>query len=569
MKISVIIAAYNAEKYIRSALDSILTQTLASTDYEVIVVNDGSSDSTESILEEYQAQHQNLYYYTQKNKGPATARNLGLKHAKGDYLYFFDADDIVDQDALTKLYDKAEKEKADVVIARYDIFNEYTISAVTNINKLTKTKSISKYDPRLMWTFTLWNKLFRRKLVSGKKITFPSLSYSEDGVFTMRVILNAKKITGLDYIVLHYRRNYDLKADSITASISPWKIQHFKDAHEMIRQSIIDAIRRDYPEYRTFEETLQKESTAALFYHEFEVKELQTIYNQFYSHYWTSDTASRDSALERLEWKLTHVSYATKQEILDRNPELLHFRRNILPKELAAKARINVCLFGTPDDKDDFLAALSSIRSSNYVSYRITMPRNMKKYVKESHLDQENYSYILSRDKERFYKKAAEKYPTEYVLFTESGFLYTYNALTVALKKMDAEDLDYCSESVYCWNETYESFLLGSSGSYFPYSPSDFSIPKKEKSDVPNTSSLTRDEQIALLESSIIPETTDGLLANKLFKSSFILPLLTLPYEKMFSKMYKTGYHAFLNHQSVLLTKSSTDAMSLCKREDI
>lgn len=161
MKISVIVAAYNAEKYLEETLDSLLQQSMQ--DYEVIVVDDGSEDSTGSILESYKERYSILKVIHQENGGPSSARNTGLGVATGTYVYFFDADDILESDALSALYQCAVRRKADLVIAKYDIFDRYRTIPVNGINDLVQEKKIGIYDPRILWTFSLCNKLFKRE----------------------------------------------------------------------------------------------------------------------------------------------------------------------------------------------------------------------------------------------------------------------------------------------------------------------------------------------------------------------------------------------------------------------
>lgn len=113
MKVSVILPVYNVEPYLEEALQTLTSQTL--NDIEVIAVNDGSTDHSEDILKKYQSQHPNVTYYNQKNQGQSAARNLALKYAKGDYIYFMDSDDKVNTDMLRICYDYAQQTQADFI----------------------------------------------------------------------------------------------------------------------------------------------------------------------------------------------------------------------------------------------------------------------------------------------------------------------------------------------------------------------------------------------------------------------------------------------------------------------
>ena len=102
-KVSVIIPVYNTEKYVRQAVESILLQTLK--DIEIIIVNDGSTDGSMTILEELAAQDERIKLFSQENQGLSVTRNVGLSHSTGEYVYFMDSDDLLTGDAVAKLYD--------------------------------------------------------------------------------------------------------------------------------------------------------------------------------------------------------------------------------------------------------------------------------------------------------------------------------------------------------------------------------------------------------------------------------------------------------------------------------
>jgi len=110
IKVSIIIPVYNAEKYIREDLDSLLGQSLR--EIEVICVDDGSKDSSLKILEDYQRKDDRIKILKQENKGAGAARNEGMKEAKGDYLIFLDADDFFEKDMLEKSVGKMEEEES-------------------------------------------------------------------------------------------------------------------------------------------------------------------------------------------------------------------------------------------------------------------------------------------------------------------------------------------------------------------------------------------------------------------------------------------------------------------------
>lgn len=118
--VSVIIPVYNAEKYICECLDSVLAQTFKS--IQIIAIDDGSTDKTPQILDEYAKKHENIEVYHQKNAGIAKARQAGYSHAVGNYISWCDADDFMKSNMIETTYSEAESKKADIVICNYSFY---------------------------------------------------------------------------------------------------------------------------------------------------------------------------------------------------------------------------------------------------------------------------------------------------------------------------------------------------------------------------------------------------------------------------------------------------------------
>lgn len=121
MKISVIVPVYNTENYLKRCLDSLVNQSLK--DIEIIIINDGSQDNSQLIIDEYTKKHKNIYGYKKDNGGMSSARNMGLTKANGEFIAFVDSDDYIDKNALKKMYEKAKKDNLDIVVC--DSVNVY------------------------------------------------------------------------------------------------------------------------------------------------------------------------------------------------------------------------------------------------------------------------------------------------------------------------------------------------------------------------------------------------------------------------------------------------------------
>ena len=133
IKVSVIVPVYNVEKYLKKCLDSLVNQTLK--DIEIIVVNDGSPDNSQKIIDEYSDKYSNIKAYIKKNGGLSDARNYGIKKAKGEYLAFVDSDDYIDKDMLKKMYDSAKKNKYDIVVCdTVNVYKDHNVLIRSNLH---------------------------------------------------------------------------------------------------------------------------------------------------------------------------------------------------------------------------------------------------------------------------------------------------------------------------------------------------------------------------------------------------------------------------------------------------
>ena len=179
--ISVIIPVYNVENYLRQCLDSILNQTY--TDFEVICVNDGSTDNSLNILNEYAKKDSRIKVISQKNKGPSKARNVGLKHANSEYICFIDSDDKIEPDFFEKLY--AVRDMSDLITVKINYLNPPPDKQIW-YNKFNPKKETGLYKltPSLFTKITMavWGKLFKKSIINKYKIKFLN-GFHEDSNF--------------------------------------------------------------------------------------------------------------------------------------------------------------------------------------------------------------------------------------------------------------------------------------------------------------------------------------------------------------------------------------------------
>ncbi len=197
-KVSVIVPVYNVEKYIEKCLQSLVNQTMK--DIEIIIVNDGSTDNSEKIINEYLDKYENIIYVEKKNGGLSDARNYGMKYAKGDYIAFLDSDDYVDETIYEKMYNEAIKSKADFV--ECDFYWVYPNKKKLDNGVVYTNKKEMLINARVV----AWNKLIKRDIIQEN---FPvGLNY-EDVEFFYKLIPNIKKFSFVKEPLVYYMQRED------------------------------------------------------------------------------------------------------------------------------------------------------------------------------------------------------------------------------------------------------------------------------------------------------------------------------------------------------------------------
>lgn len=526
MKISVIVAAYNAEKYLEETLDSLLQQSMQ--DYEVIVVDDGSEDSTGSILESYKERYSILKVIHQENGGPSSARNTGLGAATGTYVYFFDADDILESDALSALYQCAVRRKADLVIAKYDIFDRYRTIPVNGINDLVQEKKIGIYDPRILWTFSLCNKLFKREIIEKHSLRLPPISYSEDGAFLMNYIYHSQKITGLDKVIFHYRRMYNGEAESITASISPAKIKDYIEAHHLIFKSAEKSFLRDYPDCLSMEDVMERYDEIQKYMNEIIRKELQILLDQFYSKFWELGEDTISLLVNEIKEKLASLNIRERSILQDGHPEFSLERLPETQAEALEQAHMTVALYGEEQNKDDFLNCMNSLMLQNLITIVILVPESMYAVLEKNDMLHGNIQFVPAVSEHELFYYALDNAVTPYIVFGNPMIAYVNNAFKYVFKHFIKSPGDFIVEAVYHRNfGEIQAVLLNRM--------------------VLDSLKLGYESNPFLC--------MDNLLANKFFRIDFLRSLSLdrrKPIRAYLNLFYERGYYPFMNDGVVL-----------------
>lgn len=205
--ISIIIPVYNVEQYLKACLDTVVAQNYS--DFEVICINDGSTDGSKSILDEYAAKYSNISIIHQENKGLSAARNAGIRAAKGDYIFFLDSDDWIEPDTLKMLTEKQNGEDLLCFNGRRYFEDGTTETPDAGIveDRLTGWEYYNKYalvSRKFHFVCTVL-RLYRREYLLKNNLFFKEGIYHEDNLFTPLACYYAKSVKVIPDILYVYR----------------------------------------------------------------------------------------------------------------------------------------------------------------------------------------------------------------------------------------------------------------------------------------------------------------------------------------------------------------------------
>ena len=238
-KVSIIVPVYGVEEWLERCMESLVHQTLQ--DIEIIVVNDGSPDNSQEIIDRYVEEYPDLVQgHIKENGGLSDARNYGLQYATGEYVAFVDSDDYVDVTMYEKLYDKAMEEDADAVTCAYFKINEKkkTRKSAQKGTMYLYGKNIRE-NPTMLITMApyAWNKMIRRSVFEETGILFPKGIIFEDICTMYPLLLYCNKVSKVDEELYYY---IEQREGSIMTTYSPKKMQ-LLDSFKLLNDRFMEA----------------------------------------------------------------------------------------------------------------------------------------------------------------------------------------------------------------------------------------------------------------------------------------------------------------------------------------
>ncbi len=242
MMVSIIVPIYNSENYIDRCLKSILGQTYE--DLEIVLVNDGSTDRSKEILEQYAAKDERIKIVSQKNQGVAAARNTGLDNVTGDYILYVDSDDWIEKNMLERMI-AAVEDDSDIAFCGFDQAKsqeEVTIAPVqVKYEVWDHNQQLLEFMKHKRMTGMLWNKLIKKNLTDGIQFD-EQVGFGEDAQFLWQVLKRSKKMIVTNEVLYHHVMDEN--------SISHLNFSDKKYSAIPMWEGINREVDKDYPELK-------------------------------------------------------------------------------------------------------------------------------------------------------------------------------------------------------------------------------------------------------------------------------------------------------------------------------
>lgn len=448
-KVSVIVPIYNVKQYLKAMLDSVSEQKFE--EFEVLLIDDGSSDGSAEIAKAYAAKDKRYRYIRQENAGVSAARNRGIEEAKGDYLAFYDADDIVPEKALLSMHKAGETRKADIVIG---IMEEKSLGEsllYMHSVKLSSQRNISPLDKNLFGAWSICNKLFRREFIIKNNLRLEPLKNAEDGVFTFCALQKAKKICGCRVVAYNYIKRPFWETASATQTISRSYMESLLKSHERI---LAEANKLSESNLKS------NRSKINIYLRPLYIRFIEgELLNGYYRGIWRADEDLTPRINEKLAEYKKHIQVSDWKALCKRHRDI-NLEEGLIPlDELADRPLVSI-IFTSESSPKYLNLQVASLYNQLFPLFEIIVSKRIKDDISDDYASKANIKICDDEGigKDGFIKKAFDMSLGEYVIFADERLLFTKNTVrnmwniletkktgcaSVMVKSFDGESYSY------------------------------------------------------------------------------------------------------------------------------
>ncbi len=479
-KVSVAVPVYNVENYIYDMLESVRGQTFK--DFEVVIVDDGSTDSSPDIAKQFCTEDERFKYFRKENGGVASARNMAIDLACGEYIVFYDPDDYVPATVLEKMYRAAANSKADMVVGVMEEKSLGESLIYMHSQKLAKQKKISPADDHFIGAWSMCHKMFSLEFIKKNDIRFKKLFNAEDGVFTYTALNCAEKICGCDTIAYNYIKRPFWLTPSATQTVSSKYLYSLLSSHDEIKAQA-EKLTEKYLSKKEQEVYMSK------LYYRFIDGEM---INGYYRNIWRAEEDLRPVLEKRTAEYRTHMTEEQWKSILKKNKDLKLENGFESCEDMAKNPDVSIIISGKLDDKKLELV-LGSIYNQAFTRFEVLIGEKEAKMMPEIYKNKVNLRIIKGDDD--YLKVATDKSSGKYILIFDRFAMFTKNSLKLMAAKLESKpELGFVSMLMKSFDgKQYESIPVLSAA---------FGYGKKGRSSV---------DKLALC---------DNIFSNKLFRKN-------------------------------------------------
>jgi glycosyltransferase involved in cell wall biosynthesis len=494
------VPAYNVENHIRDSLNSLINQSF--TDFEVIIVNDGSTDSTQDIIDEYCEKYSNFISINQKNKGVAVARNNAIKIAKGDYICFLDPDgDYYVNDSLENINKTIINKNInadafpDLIIGRQTMVDSWSSHSYENAKELSNLSIIEPYDKRILWTMSLINKAFSRKKIIEIGLLMPNLTHASDAVFTLSFIYSCDTIVGCPHEFLIYRKRLFLDEYSLSQKSDIETINDYFSSYETIEKCFIlfaEKYRKKLKKQNKYDKLEEFEEKYLEYLDEFRYREAAILFiDQIYRFFWRMDEGILERCKEILIFFKAKMNIASWERLQRRNKDIF-LNDLIIDKEKMAKNPI-ITIVVNKFEKKTLERIMSNIYNSHFPSFEVFLSKCDFNKLDKTFKSKKNVKIIDYFSSHDFKNFAIDNSNGKYIMFVDEDIFFSPKIFKSMFDKIDKSNFDWLIDPMCSITEAKFS------------NKDTYNINKFSKREIINISS-----------------TYDSLLSDKLFKKEFL-----------------------------------------------
>ena len=467
-KFSIIIPAFNVERYLEDTLNSLINQSYQN--FEAIIINDGSTDSTQKIIDEYCGKYPNFFSYYQENQGVASARNKGIELAKGKYIGFLDGDDAYPKNTLEVYNETIESSKTfpDILIGQQVLIDPWRRYSYVNAEKLSNEDNISPMDKRIIWTMSLCNKVFLREKIKELNLSVPLLSYAEDGAFLLPFVYSSNLIIGCPYEVLYYKKRV-FNDYSTTQTASMNSLKNYIKASEIIHDSFIEFVNKFEKNIKNKTEGERKEFQAKYleYLDNLLYRQCSILIEQFYMFFWRVE--------ENVLSEVLRILYANKLDMFPRSWDKLKKKYKTIDLDnltsdhevIKQNPYISIVIH-VKDENIDFIRLINNLYNSLLLNFEVIISEEKSKLVNDEICNRENFHIISHEENIDFINKAVNQSKGDYLLIIDQDIFISQNFLKNTYFNLKNTKNDFISLKMF---PSVDDSFLNMDNNVFDFSP--------------------------------------------------------------------------------------------------